>query len=160
MSNPTEAQQEDFIIEHTGKGRLDSQDATFSTSRSTPFPPHHPVPAVSLAEFFHEQEGPIDLRPRSHSLPSNSLLGRRRSSGGPILDEDKEATTSTSGPNLLLSMFKKGGIPAMLRRGSYDSRSEVELRSASQAGTSSNLIKECESSLPLLAGLRLIELRS
>lgn len=104
LQGAVEAERRTYILEHLGKGRLSSQDASFSTSPSSatlftdPFgSPSSLVAPVSMAEFFRTEHSPI--RTRSASLPPVSTPLMKKLSTG------------------LLQTFKKGS-PTPSRRGS------------------------------------------
>lgn len=74
LSDKYEARRREYILSHTGKGRLASQDAILRPSGVVaPFP--RPAPeleeSVTFGEFLEEEYG--FNRPRSHSLPTNAL---------------------------------------------------------------------------------------
>lgn len=110
LSDPREAERREFILEHTGKGRLASQDAVLPKAPhltgAFPGPPPLQDDSVSISEFFAE-DSDDSTRPRSNSLPGRPAVKKKFS-------------------NLRLGLFAKGSLPMGSRRGSYDSRSVVE----------------------------------
>ncbi|KAM0752034.1 hypothetical protein T439DRAFT_324129 [Meredithblackwellia eburnea MCA 4105] len=142
LPDPSEKERREYILEHTGKGRLASQDATFHTGYAERFPrPPSPGAPVTITEFFRAEAASSqneDMRPRSNSFPTRPTLKKRFSSKGLFRsDEDQangaNAVASGSGLGskksstlrLGVGVFKKGSTPtSMSRRGSLDSRVE------------------------------------
>ncbi|GEM07376.1 hypothetical protein Rt10032_c03g1393 [Rhodotorula toruloides] len=84
LSDKYEARRREYILSHTGKGRLASQDAILRPSGIVePFP--RPAPeleeSVTFGEFLEEEYG--FNRPRSHSLPTNALERDMPQAAGP-----------------------------------------------------------------------------
>ncbi|BGO93975.1 hypothetical protein NBRC10512_005218 [Rhodotorula toruloides] len=83
LSDKYEARRREYILSHTGKGRLASQDAILRPSGVVaPFP--RPAPeleeSVTFGEFLEEEYG--FNRPRSHSLPNNALEREKPEAAG------------------------------------------------------------------------------
>ncbi|KAI5479150.1 hypothetical protein MNV49_004010 [Pseudohyphozyma bogoriensis] len=126
LADSDELERRHFIMNHTGKGRLASQDATFNNGLVERFPrAPSPTRPVTISEFFRQ---PQVEDARASSFPSRPVI-KKRFSGlfqGKLDDETSEnPSASSSGLNkksLRLGVFKKGSTPSTSRRGSYDSR--------------------------------------
>lgn len=112
-----EESRRDYILTHVGKGRIASQDATFSSASKLgtqfidPFSSTPTTAAVSMTDFFRSDDS---FRQRSHSLPVDHLPGSIKKK------------FSTSG---LFQTFKKGVVPPTgSRRGA-----SAELRGVGEA---------------------------
>lgn len=127
LSDSREAERREFILEHTGKGRLASQDAVLhNTGLVEPFPgppQRHPGP-VSISEFFAEDYSVDNSRPRSNSLGAAPL---RKKFSTLRLGVFKKPALSSSRRGSYDSRTESGAATptSLSRRGSYDSRSEV-----------------------------------
>lgn len=128
LSDPREAERREFILSHTGKGRLAGQDAILPVASSSAFPgpPKDSLEPVSFAEFF---AGDDELPKRRSSLPGGPLSAV--SAGGSL---KKKFSTKSLFPvptqaeerpgigerksSLRLGVLK---MPSGIRRGSYDS---------------------------------------
>lgn len=129
-TDPDERQRREFILEHTGKGRLASQDAVWNPSgflAPSTLPNDLEAASLSISEFFRNE---LESRPRSNSLPGGPI---RKKFSGMFQKNDDEAGSSKKSP-LRLNVFRKGSSPSMSRRGSYDSRiAEAEAGSGSRS---------------------------
>ncbi|GAA5893750.1 hypothetical protein JCM5296_001124 [Sporobolomyces johnsonii] len=123
LSDPREAKRREFILEHTGKGRLASQDAVLHSSgliEAFPGPPAELNKAVNLSEFFSD---PANRR-RRNSAPTNAV--KKKFSSRSLFQSKVE--DDGSGPagkmsSLRIGVFKKNGS----RRGSHDANAVLGL---------------------------------
>ncbi|GAA5918203.1 hypothetical protein JCM1841_005299 [Sporobolomyces salmonicolor] len=123
LSDPREAKRREFILEHTGKGRLASQDAVLHSSgpiEPFPGPPSELNKVINIAEFFSNEVN----RPRSNSAPTNAV--KKKFSGRNLFQSKVE--DDGSGPagkmaSLRIGVFKKNGS----RRGSHDANAAMGL---------------------------------
>ncbi|GAA5942903.1 hypothetical protein JCM3775_001223 [Rhodotorula graminis] len=134
-----ETRRRTYILEHTGKGRFDSQDAKLQTrtaapSSSSPFPVSDEP--VTINEFFAGEQPRRDGVDGDDSSPqrSQSLPVVRKKFSSPSLfraklaaaDEPTASTASTvstgkNGSSLRSGLFKKPAALAIAgRRGSFD----------------------------------------
>ncbi|BGP39930.1 hypothetical protein JCM10450v2_003909 [Rhodotorula kratochvilovae] len=129
-----EARRREYILEHSGKGRLDSQDAKLRSSGLVapfPRPPAELDQSVTITEFFAgEQTGEGTTaedaedraRQRSQSLPAVRKKFSSRALFQPKTAVGEDATSLAAGKNgsLRSGLFKKAPSLAGSRRGSYD----------------------------------------
>ncbi|CEQ39153.1 SPOSA6832_00629 [Sporobolomyces salmonicolor] len=123
LSDPREAKRREFILEHTGKGRLASQDAVLHSSgpiEPFPGPPSELNKVINIAEFFSNEVN----RPRSNSAPTNAV--KKKFSSRNLFQSKVE--DDGSGPagkmaSLRIGVFKKNGS----RRGSHDANAAMGL---------------------------------
>ena len=132
FSDPHEAERREFILSHTGKGRLAGQDATLPVASSSAFPgpPKDPLAPVSIAEFF---AGDDESLRRRASLPGGLPMAATAAAGAGGSLKKKFSTKSLfpGAPgqderpgmgerknSLRLGVLK---MPTGVRRGSYDS---------------------------------------
>ncbi|BGP31909.1 hypothetical protein JCM10296v2_003688 [Rhodotorula toruloides] len=83
LSDKYEARRREYILSHTGKGRLASQDAILRPSGVVapfPRPASELEESVTFGEFLEEEYG--YNRPRSHSLPTNALEREKPEAAG------------------------------------------------------------------------------
>ncbi|GAA5837062.1 hypothetical protein JCM5353_002481 [Sporobolomyces roseus] len=104
MADPREAKRREFILEHTGKGRLAGQDAILHSSglvEPFPGPPAELSESVTISEFFSEEMP----QSRRDSVVSNDSIGKKNSvqKGG---EEDAPPSKRSS---LRISMLKNFG---------------------------------------------------
>ncbi|GAA5981830.1 hypothetical protein JCM5350_005740 [Sporobolomyces pararoseus] len=116
LSDPREARRREYILEHTGKGRLAGQDAILHPSglaEPFPRPPPELSESITVSEFFSE-EGP---RSRSEEVNSNDNPLRKKLSDKTLFQSQKvnaeEPVVGRRG-SLRLGMLKNFGS----RRGS------------------------------------------
>ncbi|GAA6002356.1 hypothetical protein JCM10207_001079 [Rhodosporidiobolus poonsookiae] len=124
LSDKYEARRREYILSHTGKGRLAGQDATLHSSGfAEAFPRPRPElnEPVTITEFFADTDGaarPQDLS--AQSTPSSSSAVKKKFSSKslfqPKLGED-DAPAGKKG-TLRIGVFKRNG--SGVRRGSYD----------------------------------------
>ncbi|GJN89278.1 hypothetical protein Rhopal_002257-T1 [Rhodotorula paludigena] len=130
-----EARRREYILEHTGKGRLASQDAKLNSSGMVapfPRPPPELDEPVTITEFFAADssvnDGDLDTddrsRPRSQSVPamrkkfSSRSLFQPKNAAASTGEEDAVAPGKKG--SLRIGVFKKAPSLAANRRGSYD----------------------------------------
>lgn len=130
-----EARRREYILEHTGKGRLASQDAKLNSSDMVapfPRPPPELDEPVTITEFFAADssvnDGDLDTddrsRPRSQSVPamrkkfSSRSLFQPKNAAASTGEEDAVAPGKKG--SLRIGVFKKAPSLAANRRGSYD----------------------------------------
>ncbi|GAA5966092.1 hypothetical protein JCM3765_002602 [Sporobolomyces pararoseus] len=116
LSDPREARRREYILEHTGKGRLAGQDAILHPSglaEPFPRPPPELSESITVSEFFSE-EGP---RLRSDEIASNDSGLRKKTSNKTLFQPQKgsseEPVVGRRG-SLRIGMLKNFGS----RRGS------------------------------------------
>lgn len=127
LSDPHEAERREFILSHTGKGRLQGQDAVLPVASSSAFPgPRRgSLAPVSIAEFLAGDE---DGRPRRASMPGSSLPSaevKKKFSTRSLFpsaaaqeEQQQRPPMGEKKSSLRLGAFK---MPGGVRRGSYDS---------------------------------------
>jgi hypothetical protein len=152
LSDPREAKRREYILEHTGKGRLAGQDAILHSSGLTepfPGPPPELNETVTISEFFSE-EAP---RPRNDSTTSNDSGLRKKVSSKNLFQAQKsvedEPTIGRRG-SLRIGMLKNFGS----RRGSTVDM-KIETGASSMSRSASANPRESQYRNPFLDHLRL-----
>ncbi|GAA5878827.1 hypothetical protein JCM16303_007198 [Sporobolomyces ruberrimus] len=135
LSDPREAKRREYILEHTGKGRLAGQDAILHSSglvEPFPGPPPELSEAVTISEFFSEETP----RSRSDSIASTESALRKKSSNRSLSrgqTAGEEESTPTTKSSLRIGMLKGFGS----RRGStVDIRVETGASAMSRSQSS------------------------
>ncbi|GAA5910815.1 putative polyadenylation protein [Sporobolomyces salmoneus] len=119
LSDPREAKRREFILEHTGKGRLAGQDAILhSSGHAEPFPgpPPELSESITVSEFFSEERPQPRSAGDSTSSNGGSSLRKKGSTKNlfqPQKSGTEEATVGRKG-SLRIGMLKGFGS----RRGS------------------------------------------
>lgn len=129
LSDRNEADRREFILQHTGKGRLASQDATLPRSAfvgdAFPGPSVDMHDPVSMAEFFAEDvETSPDLARRG-SDPGNSLAKKRFSTlklGALFAPKGSPVGSRRGSVDVMEKDRTAAATPSMSRRGSHDAR--------------------------------------
>ncbi|GAA5851319.1 hypothetical protein JCM8547_004205 [Rhodosporidiobolus lusitaniae] len=148
LSDKYEARRREYILSHTGKGRLAGQDAMLHSSASglpSLFPPPNPELSepVTISEFFADEP----IRARSHSVPniaahvggggfsttaaakaanggvkkkfsSRTLFQAKVTSPGSTPVDEEPPALGSKKGSLRIGVFKRTG--SGIRRGSYD----------------------------------------
>ncbi|GAA6020961.1 hypothetical protein JCM11491_001565 [Sporobolomyces phaffii] len=137
LSDPREAKRREYILEHTGKGRLAGQDAILHSSGLTepfPGPPPELSETVTISEFFSE-EAP---RQRSDSATSTDSLRKKGSSKNLFHAQkgrEEEPTVGRRG-SLRIGMLKNFGSR---RNSAVDMKIDVGPSAMSRSASTSPL---------------------